>query len=88
MNTIGAFQRAICRGVHQIELDVRATADDVVVVAHDDHVSDKDQTLHISKSTLAEVQSLKLEPCTGEEKEARIPTFEEALAVMPQEYLD
>ena len=84
VNTVGAFQRAICRGVHQIELDVRATADNVIVVAHDDHVTDKDQTLRISESTLAEVQSLKLKPCTEEEEAERIPTFEEALAVMPQ----
>ena len=85
MNTVGAFQRAICRGVHQIELDVRATTDDVIVVAHDDHVTDKTQTLRISESTLAEVQSLKLGPCTGEEDtDERIPTFEEALAIMPQ----
>jgi len=85
VNTVGAFQRAICRGVHQIELDVRATADDVIVVAHDDQVTDEDgQTLHISKSTLAEVRNLKLEPCAGKKVSQRVPTFEEALAIMPQ----
>lgn len=85
VNTIGAFQRAICRGVHQIELDVRATADDVIVVAHDDQVIGIDrQTLYISKSTLTEVQSLRLESCAGEEVSQRIPTFEEVLVVMPQ----
>lgn len=85
VNTIGAFQRAICRGVHQIELDVRATSDDMIVVVHDDHVTGKDQSLHISESTLAEVQSLKLGPCTGKnEADERIPTLEEALAIMPK----
>lgn len=84
-NTVGAFQRAICRGVHQIELDVRATADEALVVAHDDQVRDEDgHTLYISNSTLAEVRNLKLKPCAGEEAGQHIPTLEEALAVMPQ----
>ena len=85
VNTTGAFQRAICRGVHQIELDVRATADDVIVVAHDDQVSGKDQTLHISESTLDQIRKLELPACSGEgEKNERIPTFKEVLAIMPQ----
>ncbi len=85
VNTIGAFQRAICRGVHQIELDVRATADDVIVIAHDDLVTDADgHTLRISESTLTEVQELSFRPCTGEVEKERIPTLGEALAIMPQ----
>jgi len=85
VNTVGPFQRAICRGVHQIELDVRATADGVIVVAHDDHVTDADDhTLRISESILTEVQELRLKPCTGKVEKERIPTLEEALAVMPQ----
>ncbi len=84
-NTIGAFQRAICLGVHQIELDVRTTANDVIVVAHDDHVTDVDgHMLRISESTLTEVHSLRFEACTGEEEKEGIPTLEEALAVMPK----
>ena len=67
-NTVDAFKRAICRGVHQIELDVRATADDVIVVAHDDHVTGQDQTLHISESTFDQVKKLNLQAmCKGEE---------------------
>lgn len=85
VNTIGAFQRAICLGVHQIELDVRTTADAALVVAHDDRVTNEQgRTLRISESTLAEVQSLRLEPCAGEAAWQHIPTFGEALAVMPQ----
>lgn len=85
VNTVGAFQRAICRGVHQIELDVRATADAAIVVAHDDLVMGADgQTLRISASTLAEVQGVRFEPCTGEVERERIPTLGEALAIMPQ----
>ena len=84
VNTNGAFQRAICLGVHQIELDVRSTADAVLVVSHDDRVTDEQgRTLRISESTLAEVRNLQLEPCAGEVAIQRIPTFEETLAVMP-----
>ncbi len=85
MNTIGAFQRAICSGVHQIEFDVRATTDGALVVAHDDHVTDAfGKTLTISDSRLSDIQQLRLAPCAGEETGERIPTLEEALAVMPQ----
>ncbi len=84
VNTVGAFQRAICRGVHQIELDVRATADHVIVVAHDDQVIGKDQTLHISESTFDQVRNLELAPCQGETNAQYIPTLEQALAVMPR----
>jgi glycerophosphoryl diester phosphodiesterase len=84
VNTAGAFQRAICRGVHQVELDVRITADEVIVVAHDDQVSGKDHTLHISESTFDQVRKLELAPCHGETNAQHIPTLEQALAVMPQ----
>ncbi|MEO6203439.1 MAG: glycerophosphodiester phosphodiesterase family protein [Nitrospirales bacterium] len=84
VNTVGAFQRAICLGVHQIELDVRSTADAVLVVSHDDGVRDTEgRTLRLSESTFAEIQSLRLEPCAGELAGQHIPTLEEALAVMP-----
>jgi glycerophosphoryl diester phosphodiesterase len=84
LNTVEAFQRAICRGVHQIEFDVRATADDVIVVAHDDHVTGQDQTLHISESTLDQVQKLELAPCLEEQKAQHIATLKQALSIMPQ----
>jgi len=84
VNTVGAFQRAVCRGVHQIELDVRTTADNVIVVAHDDQVSGKDTTLHISESTFDQVRNLELAPCQGDTNAQHIPTLEQALAVMPQ----
>jgi len=84
-NTIGTFQRAICLGVHQIELDVRATADAALVVAHDDYVTGQNgDTVKISQSTLAEVQSIQLASCTGEMIcPQRISTLEDVLAIMP-----
>lgn len=82
-NTLGAFQRAIDRGVHQIELDVRLTADDIVVVAHDNAITDKAHSLHISESTLQEIQELDLESCKGETHAQHVPTLEDALAIMP-----
>jgi glycerophosphoryl diester phosphodiesterase len=78
------MSRKHSRGVHQIEIDVRATADDVIVVAHDDHVTGQDQTLHISESTFNQVKKLELAPCKGETKAQHIPTLEEALSIMPQ----
>jgi len=84
-NTLGAFRRAICRGVHQIELDVRATADGVLVVAHDDRVtSELGETLRISRETLERVRGVELGACEGEVESQGIPTFAEALAIMPR----
>ncbi|MDH5427305.1 MAG: glycerophosphodiester phosphodiesterase family protein [Nitrospirota bacterium] len=84
VNTIGAFQRAICQGVHQIELDVRATADGVLVVAHDDRVSAQVQSLNLSEATFDQVRMFELRPCQGETAPQHIPTLEQALTVMPQ----
>ncbi|MEM8924976.1 MAG: glycerophosphodiester phosphodiesterase [Actinomycetota bacterium] len=39
-NTIEAFRAAAEQGAHGIELDVRRTADDVLVVYHDAHLAD------------------------------------------------
>ena len=83
MNTLGAFQRAIARGVHQIELDVRLTSDNIVIVAHDDEVTNKERTLRISESSLQDIQKLDLEPCKGESQAQHVPTLEEALVIMP-----
>lgn len=39
-NTVEAFRAAAEQGAHGIELDVRRSADDVLVVSHDAHVAD------------------------------------------------
>src|ERR1700733_7752911 len=38
-NTIGAFERAVELGVDTLEMDVMLTADDVLVVHHDEHLN-------------------------------------------------
>jgi glycerophosphoryl diester phosphodiesterase len=66
-------------------LDVRATADGALVVAHGDRVtSELGETLHISHETLDEVRRVKLGRCEGEGEAQGIPTLEEAFAVMPR----
>ena len=84
-NSLGAFQRAICLGVHQIELDVRTTKDKVLVVAHDDAMTGQHgDVIRLSQSTLAEVKRLNLGACSdGQTCEQHIPTLEEVLAIMP-----
>lgn len=84
-NTIGAFRQAIDLGVHQIEFDVRPTLDNILVVAHDDVIYGKHQTLRISESTIDQVKTVELPTC-GEERarNEHIPTFEEALSIMPR----
>lgn len=39
-NTLDAFQAAVEHGAHGIELDVRLSADDVLIVHHDAHLAD------------------------------------------------
>lgn len=85
-NTLAAFKEAIRLGAHMIEFDVRMTKDKKLVIMHDKTV---DRTTNgsgaVSDLTLKEIKKLdagtwKSEKFTGEE----IPTFKEALAVMPK----
>ncbi|MBN1542341.1 glycerophosphodiester phosphodiesterase [candidate division KSB1 bacterium] len=85
-NTLIAFQAAIDLGVHMIETDVRLTRDSTLVLLHDETVDrTTDGSGAISELTLSEVQSLD----AGSWKSAnfageRIPTLEQALAIMPR----
>lgn len=76
-NTIRSFMRALELGVNAVELDVRKTKDDGLVVIHDDKV---DRTTNgkglVSELTLKEIKSLITD------KGERIPTLEEALELL------
>lgn len=84
-NTVSAFREAIRLGAHMIELDVRLTADEKLVIMHDTTVDrTTDGSGNVSDFTLAELKKLdagswKSKEFTGE----KIPTLSEALAIMP-----
>jgi len=73
-NTLRSFRKAIELGVDAVELDVRRTKDNEIVVIHDTEV---DRTTNgkglVSQLTLSEIKQFVTE------KGERIPTFEEAL---------
>ncbi len=78
-NSIGAFENAIEHG-YPIELDVRLTDDNVVVVFHDDklgRMTGKDG--YISKIGSDSLNMYKLLDAEGKPTEFCIPTFEEVL---------
>lgn len=85
-NTLPAFQAAINEGAHMIELDVWLTKDGEMVVIHDNTV---DRTTNgsgkIAELTLAEIKKLDAGSWKSPSfKGVRVPTFEEALKVMPR----
>lgn len=85
-NTLPAFREALRLGAHMVELDVRFTKDGVLALMHDAKVDrTTDGEGRLSDMTLAELRRLD----AGLRKDARfagtrIPTFDEALAIMPQ----
>ncbi len=67
-NSVAAFRAAAEAGADWVELDVRRTADDVLVVHHDAHLSDGRALIDTTESELpAYVPNLAeaLEACTG-----------------------
>lgn len=86
-NTLEAFKMAAEANAGQIELDVRVSKDGALVVMHDESV---DRTTtgkgKVAELTLAEIKSFDAGIKFGEAfKGATVPTFEEALAVMPRD---
>jgi len=51
-NTLAAFRAAADQGAHGVELDVRRTADDVLVVFHDAHLSTGEVIRELASSDL------------------------------------
>lgn len=78
-NTLAAFRHAVAVGAHQIEFDVRRTADDQLVVIHDKTV---DRTTNgrgaVAKLKLTELREL---DAGGES----IPTLSEVLEILPRD---
>ncbi|MFB3889959.1 MAG: glycerophosphodiester phosphodiesterase [Candidatus Bathyarchaeia archaeon] len=76
-NTLRSFKKALELGADAVELDVRRTKDNELVVIHD---ADVKRTTNgkglVSDLTLKEVKSL------ATEKDERIPTLEEALGFL------
>ena len=73
-NTLLSFQRAIELGVDAVELDVRKTKDNEIVVIHDADVSKTtDGSGLVSELTLEEIKRFVTE------KDEKIPTLEEVL---------
>jgi len=85
-NTLAAFREAVRAGAHMIELDVYLSRDGYPVVMHDPTVNRTTNGAgRIADLTLAEIKRLdagirKAPEFAGE----RVPTFQEALAVMPR----
>jgi len=86
-NSLAAIRAAIVAGVDGVEIDVRHSADDVLVVIHDDTV---DRTLEgtgsVDELTLAELQALPMRTTAalvpeypGDFSCERLPTFDEVL---------
>ncbi len=84
-NTLAAFRRAVSDRADAVELDVRLTADNAVVVIHDASLRrTAGRRRRVARATLAEVRNMDAGSWfdtrhSGE----RIPTLEEVFAVVP-----
>jgi glycerophosphoryl diester phosphodiesterase len=68
-NTIEAFEKAVAHGADGVELDVRFTADGVVMLTHDPDVGEMGPLIHHNFATIRATHP-------------EIPTLDEALAVL------
>jgi glycerophosphoryl diester phosphodiesterase len=83
-NTLSGIRAAIALGADMVEMDVRPTSDEVLVLMHDGDVDrTTTSTGPVSAMTLAEVQALTLrtEDFRGDYSCDHVPTFAEALAL-------
>ena len=86
-NTLAALRHAAALGAHQVEFDLRRTRDGALVVIHDARVDrTSDGEGEVAELSLAELQRLDFggwwdARFAGE----RIPTVEQALAVLPHD---
>jgi glycerophosphoryl diester phosphodiesterase len=75
-NTVAAFRRAVEMGAQGIELDLRHTADDVLVVHHDPTFVDESGESHLIRATAAALLP------------AHIPTLAQALEACAGAYVN
>ena len=77
-NTIASFERAIELGANAIELDVRKTVDDVLVVCHDRDIDRiAESNLVVSKTKWRDLQKITLK-----DGKSYIPTLDKVLKVI------
>lgn len=86
-NTLAAFRLAWERGIRTVELDIRMTADDHLVVCHDaDTKRTTGVTMLVGETSLAELQMLDAGSWKGPQWAGeRLPALEEVLAVVPSQ---
>ena len=84
-NTCSSLREAVRLGAHQIEFDLRRSADGAVIVIHDPRVDrTSDGRGAVSKLTLAQLRKLDAGAYFGADFVGeRIPTLEEALDELP-----
>ena len=85
-NTLAAFREAIRLGVQQIEFDVRVTADDQLVVIHDDTVNRTTNGRgQVDRLTLDQIRTLDAGSWKDPKfKGEKVPTLLETLRIMPR----
>ena len=82
-NTLPAIEKAIEMGFEVVEVDVRETADEVLVLMHDSSVDrTTDGSGDVDQMTWAEIQQLTIPSDFPDVPDQPVPTFAEALAVM------
>jgi len=84
-NTLVAFQAAIDQGAHMIEFDVHITADQKLVIIHDDSI-DRTTNGHgqVAEKTLGELKKLDAGSWMHDKfKGEQVPTLSETLSMMP-----
>ncbi len=82
-NTLVGIDVAIELGMDSIEVDVRPTADDVLVLMHDDTVDrTTDGTGSVSEMTLADIRELHVVSTFDDIPDQPVPTFAEALEAL------
>ena len=84
-NTLAAFGEAVRLGAQMIEFDVRKSRDEQLVLYHDLTLEPlTGRTQRPEELTLAELKAIDIGSCKAPRfKGERIPTLDEALAVMP-----